>query len=89
MQVFSQIGQTLYDTMSKKMASSQVNSAMTFYNDKQIKNQLKDYGDQIDDWTDRLQDMEDDYYKQFSAMETTMAKLNSQTNSLSSMLGSK
>jgi flagellar hook-associated protein 2 len=89
MQVLSQVGQNLYDTMSKKMASSQVSSALTFYNDKQIKNQLKDYTDQIDDWTKRLEDMEDNYYKQFTSMETAMAKLNSQTNSLSSMFSSK
>ena len=36
----------------------------------------------------KVSDKEDYYYKQFSNMETALAKLQSQTSSISSMLGS-
>lgn len=78
----------LYETMNKKMASSQVSSAFTFYNDKKMNSDIDDYTKKIKDWTSRLQDQEDSYYKQYSALETAMAKLNSQMNSLSSLFGS-
>lgn len=42
---------------------------------------------QINDWEDRLQDIEDRYYKQFSAMETALSKMNSQSQWLSQQLG--
>lgn len=86
--VLSKIGQNLYSTMADKMKTSKVSSALTFYNDKQIKSDLETYQDQIDDWTDRLQDMEDDYYAQFTAMEKAMAKLNAQSNYLSGLFNS-
>lgn len=79
----------LYDTMSDKMSSiPNVRSALTFYNDKLMKDQLDDYEDQIDDLDDKLSEMEDRYYKQFTAMETALAKLQAQSSSLASMLGS-
>ena len=34
-----------------------------------------------------IKEMEDKYYKQFTAMETAMSKLQSQQNSLASLLG--
>lgn len=85
--VFTQVFTNLTDVMQKKMATSKVSSAMTFYNDKKMKSDIEDYEDQIDEWTERLENMEDSYYDQFSAMETAMAKLNSQLNQLSSLFG--
>lgn len=78
----------LRDTMSRQMAGNKVSSALTFYNDIQIKNDLKSYEDEIEDWEDRLADMEDSYYDKFTAMETALAKLQSQQSSLSSLFGS-
>lgn len=49
--------------------------------------QLKDYNKRILDLQNRLSDMEDRYYKQFSAMETAMNQYNSQSASLTSYLG--
>lgn len=85
--VMSGIFGNLRTVMSEKMAKTKNSSSQTFYNDVKIKNDLSDYEDQIDDWEDRLQDLEDSYYKKFSAMETAMAKLQSQQNSLGNLFG--
>ena len=77
----------LRETMSQQMAGSKVSSALTFYNDIQMKNDMKSYESDIEDWEDRLADMEDAYYKKFTAMETAMAKLQSQQNSLGGLFG--
>ena len=42
----------------------------------------------IKKWEQKLQDQEDAYYKKFSAMETALSKLQSQTSSLSNLFGS-
>ena len=61
---------------------------MTFYNDIQMKNDMTSYKDEIEKWEDRLATMEDAYYKKFTAMETAMAKLQSQQSSLGSLFSS-
>ena len=48
---------------------------------------LKTYKDDLKKMESKLKDIEDRYYKQFTAMETAMAKLNSQTNSLAALMG--
>jgi len=85
--IMSGITSNLYEAMNKKMATSSLSSALTFYNDKQIKKQISNYESDISTWEDRLQKMEDRYYKQFSAMETAMAKLNQTQSSLAGFFG--
>ncbi|MCM3786006.1 flagellar filament capping protein FliD [Neobacillus mesonae] len=46
--------------------------------------QLKDYNKRIDDLQDKLVDLENRYYRQFTAMETAISKYNSQSSSLTS-----
>lgn len=87
MQVITQISTKLYETMGEKMKSSNLSSAFTFYNDKQMTKELNTYKQNYTDLEKKLNQIEDRYYKQFSAMEKAMATLNSQTNSLASMLG--
>ena len=77
----------LYNTLGKKMSSSSLSSAFTIYNDKQMSSQYSEYQNKIDDWEERLDKYEETYYKKFAAMETALSKLQSQTSSLSSMLG--
>ena len=77
----------LYETMTEKCAKTEVSSALTFYNDKQYNSLLKDYEDDLDVMEDRIKEMEDKYYKQFTAMEKAMSKLQSQQSSLASLLG--
>ena len=88
MATFNKFAGDLYSTFSDKMKTSSLSSALTFYNDKEIKKNIKDYEDDIDDMEDKLTDMENRYYKQFTAMETALSKLNSQSSYLTSLLGS-
>ena len=87
-EVLSGLASNLYDSLNKKMSTSTMSSALTFYNDKEMASQLSDYKKEISNWESKLSDMEEKYYSQFSAMETALAKLQSQKNTLSSYLGS-
>lgn len=85
--VLSEIFTGLRSTMAQKMAGSQYSSALTFYDDIKMKDELKQYEKDIKAWEDKLADMEDAYYKKFTAMEQAMAKLQSQQSSLAGLLG--
>lgn len=86
--VLSKISQKLYDTMYDKMKSiPNVRSMYTFYNDKTMADQVTEYSKEIALNERKLTEMENKYYKQFAAMETAMAKLQSQSNALAGMLG--
>lgn len=86
-EVLSGITTQLYNNLQKKMASTSLSSALTFYNDKEMNKQLSDYDKDIKKWETKLADMEDRYYKQFTAMEKALASLQSQQSSLSGFLG--
>ncbi|NLI13204.1 MAG: flagellar filament capping protein FliD [Peptococcaceae bacterium] len=49
---------------------------------------IAEYNKQISDWDTRLQDIEDRYYKQFTAMETALNKMNQQSQYLTQMFSS-
>lgn len=77
----------LYTAIGDKMKATTLSSTYTVYNDKEMASEYSDYTDLIKKWEEKLAEQEDYYYKKFSAMETALSKLNSQTSSLSSMLG--
>lgn len=87
MNVLSDVFENLRSVMSQKMAGSKTSSAMTFYNDITMKEQIKTYKKDITRWEDKLADMEEAYYRKFSKMEAAMAKLQSQQNSLAGLFG--
>ena len=87
MTVLTSVFGKLYETMSEKCAKTEISSALTFYNDKQYSKLLDGYEDDLETMEDRIKEMEDKYYKQFTAMEKALSKLQSQTNSLASLLG--
>ena len=88
MSVITKLAGNLYSSMTDSMSSiPNLRSAMTVYNDKEMTSQITDYKSDLADMEKKLQDMEDRYYKQFSAMEEAMSKMNSQSSSLASMLG--
>jgi flagellar hook-associated protein 2 len=87
MKVFNELGSKLYSSLTDKMSSTTLRSALTFYNDKEMAKTVTNYKEDLTELEDKLQDMEDRYYKQFAAMETAMSKMNSQSSSLASMLG--
>mgnify|MGYP000596529167 FL=1 len=82
-----QLTGNLYDAIGDKMKSSSVSSIYKVYNDKEMASEYSDYTDLIKKWEQKLQDQEDYYYNKFSAMETALSKLNSQTSSLSNLFG--
>ena len=77
----------LYSALDEKMKSTAVKSVYTVYNDKEMASEYSDYSSLIKTWTDRVQDMEDAYYKKFAAMESALATLQSNSSSISSLLG--
>lgn len=77
----------LYDKLGDKMRSTTLSSALTFYNDKEMTKQLKEYKEEISDWDTKLSTLENRYYSQFTAMEKAMASMQSKQNALSSYLG--
>lgn len=87
MKTLTGVASELYSTMQDKMKTSSISSALTFYNDKQLDKTMKTYKDELSTLEDRLADMEEQYYKQFTAMEKAMANLQTQQNNLASMLG--
>lgn len=87
MEVITSVTKGLYEELQKKMQRTNMSSALTFYNDKEMNTQLSAYKKEIAKWETKLAAMENRYYKQFTAMEKAMASMNSQQNSLSSMMG--
>ena len=69
------------------MAGTTLSSAMTVYNDKQLKSEYDDYTDKIKKQEEKLNAMMDKWYSKFSAMEVAMSKLESRSSSLASILG--
>lgn len=84
---FSQLSASVYNKLTDKMSSSTLSSAYTVYNDKQMTTQYNQYTKDIKEWEDKISDYEEKYVKQFSAMESALSKLNSQSSSLSGLLG--
>lgn len=84
---FSKLTTDVYNSLTSKMSSSSLSSAYTVYNDKQMKTQYNNYKSEIADWEEKITAYEERYYKQFAAMEKALASLNSQTSSLSGLLG--
>jgi flagellar hook-associated protein 2 len=87
MKVINGLTDKLYTSLTKSMKSTTIRSALTLYNDKEIANNINDYKEDLSELEKKLQDMENRYYKQFSAMESAMSKMNSQSSSMASMLG--
>jgi flagellar hook-associated protein 2 len=86
---FATLCKTLYSKLDETMSeSTEYSSIYKVYNDKQLKKDYKDYTTKISDAEDELNDYEDRWYNKFSKMEVALSKLQSQTSSISSMLGS-
>ena len=84
---FQQLSKNLYKAMDDQMQSSSLRSRYKIYNDKELDKEYSNLAKTIKQWESKVSDKEDYYYKKFSNMETALSKLQSQTSSLSSMLG--
>lgn len=85
--VLSSVFTNLRQTMMQKMAGSKTSSALTFYDDIKMKDDLKNYEKDIKSWETKLATMEEAYYKRFTSMEKALAKLQSQQSNLSALFG--
>lgn len=84
MQFMQQLSTNLYSAIGDKMKSTDLSSAFTIYNDKQMKTEYTNYTKTIKEWEKKIADREDYYYNKFTQMESAMTKLNSTQSSISS-----
>lgn len=84
---FTELSRNLYSRMGDLMKGTQYSSAFTIYEDKLMASQYSAYTTKISDAQKALEAAQDKYYKQFSVMETALAKINSASGSLSSFFG--
>ena len=70
-QILTGVGNQLYDKLKDSMSSIKgLRSALTVYNDKEMDTQITSYTKKIAEMEEKLQDMEDRYYKKYAALET-------------------
>ena len=79
---------TLKTAMDKITSEAGVTAGVSDDTKSNLAKQISQYTKEMKALNERLEDMEDRYYDQFSAMETALTKLSSQSSWLSSMLGS-
>ncbi len=84
---FQKLAGSMYDSLQKISSSSSTRTFGNFYDDKKVKEDYESYENKLSDWEDYVAKIEDKYYKQFSAMETAMSKLNSQQTYVQNMFG--
>ncbi|MDO4303345.1 MAG: flagellar filament capping protein FliD [Bacillota bacterium] len=84
---FTQLSQSLYSKLNKLMGTSEYSSINKVYDDKRMKEEYDSYTSKIAEAEEKLQDYEDKWYKKFSAMETAMAKMQSNASAVTSLLG--
>ena len=84
---FQKLASNMYSKMQQMTWSTDDRSYGSFYDDKKVKKNYEAYETKLEDWEAYVAKIEDKYYKQFSAMETAMSKLNSQQNYMSTMYG--
>ena len=84
---FTQLSQKLYADIGKKMQSNDYSSYNKVYNDKQMQKDYDDYTSKIAEQEKKITAAEDKYYKQFAAMETALARLESKSNAIAGLLG--
>lgn len=85
---FTELSKNLYDKMNSLSSSVDgYRSFGSFYDDKKMKTEYSDYTTKIKELEEKLADYEDKWYKKFAAMETTLAKMQSNTNALTGLLG--
>ena len=85
---FTQLSKSLYEKSSDLMKRvAGYSSAYTVYDDIKMKSDYDDYTKKIAELEEKLQDYEDKWYSKFSAMETAMAKMQSNASAITGLLG--
>jgi len=85
---FTKLSQNLYSKMDEMTKSvTGYRTYGSFFDDKKMQSDYDGYTSEIKELEDKLADYEDKWYKKFSAMETAMAKMQSNVSAVTSMLG--
>ncbi|MDE7286335.1 MAG: flagellar filament capping protein FliD, partial [Lachnospiraceae bacterium] len=84
---FTQLSQKLYGKMFDMMKGTEFSSVYKVYDDKKMKEEYDDYTTKIAEAEKKLQEYEDKWYKKFAAMETAMAKMQSNASAVTALLG--
>lgn len=84
---FVQLSQSLKTKLNDLMKGTEYSSTYSIYEDKKMKEEYDDYTKKIKEEEEKLADYEDRWYKKFAAMETAMAKMQSNMNAVSSLFG--
>lgn len=85
---FTQLSRNLYEKMHDLSTGvKDYRSYGSFFDDKKMKTDYDNYTKKIAEMEQKLNDYEDKWYKKFSKMETAMAKMQSNVNALSGLLG--
>ncbi len=84
---FKNLASDLYEKVGEKMQATQLSSAFTVYNDKQMTTELTDLKKKISNWEEYVTEQEDYWYKKFAAMEKAMSELQASSSYLSGLLG--
>lgn len=87
MNFFVGLAKNLNDGWRKVSATNDFSSYNTAYNDKLMKQQYTKYTSKIEKQEERLTAMENKWYDKFTAMETALAKLQSNQSAVSALLG--
>lgn len=89
MSFFTELTGDMHEKLNNQMRSSKYRSVYTVYDDKKMKTEYDNYTKKIQEQEKRITALEERYYKQFSAMEVALSKLNSSQSALGGLLGGK
>ena len=85
---FTQLSKDMYAKMSDLSSSiKDYRTYGSFYDDKKMKADYESYNTKIADLEKKLNAYEDKWYKKFAAMETAMAKMQSNISAVTGLLG--
>lgn len=85
---FSQLSKSLYSKITEMTSSvKDYRSYGNVYDDIKLKSDYDGYTSKIADLEEKLKNYEDKWYSKFSAMETALAKMQSNNSAITSLLG--
>lgn len=83
---FQKLAGGLYDAMNQiQSRTDNYTSYGNFYSDKKLTNEYTEQTKQIDKWEKYVADIEEKYYKQFAAMESSLSSMQSQQSYISQL----
>ena len=84
---FTGLANKVFDEVGKVMEGDEYSSMYSVYDDKKMQEEYDDYTVKIKELEKKLADYEDKWYAKFAAMETALAKMQSNASAVTSLLG--